>query len=1344
MKHSVLPILAIATLISGIGRAQPHNVDIGAPTKSGELILLNCSSGDTSHLLIVTRTPGPRVGAYRSTNGGQSWDGVDTVPGNGSNDNDPYAAFDSHNHIAYASFGFNRLSHSTNWGATWSTPITLDSATSEDAPVITVDNSNGSHQGRVYYAGKAHLFVSDNSGTTFHSTGASPSYGVFPCATVDGRGIVHYFARGTVTELVGSYSTNGGASWHSYQGASFSAYVNFNKHRPISAASDGDLVAVAYENSGYDDYGNSSNIHVMYSVDTGANWHTGHILTATGMMPTVTLNKGKMFVAYYEPIPSNAHTYNLVLAVSADSGKSWTKSTVSSQSFHSASISGYGDSLLSQYGAGDYFGICVLDSSHIGIAWADNRNDTNHRLATTVWLANAPLGTLFRNEHDGVFADSLTFYPQSDTTQKTTLVSQDNRILTDGATYVAHPDSMQHYRIGGIDSNTYKFYQWNALTNALSFNHTFTATGVKPETEEANFKRVDSLTVRNDLEGGDGGVIQVRDDAVVSGAFDTVASKYAIDSAFRSPVTTYGFRAFDAFDTSKHLYRSYWWFEKWDKKADTSRTWTSNQIWNNSTFSANFKGHLRSADTLGALDFNNGRKSCWSKPDQRHFLVYESRGNIYWDSSTSSSFCDFVKEKKLNTTYGNAHHPAIAFLDRPDSTDSLHKPFKTILVTWDEVTKTADSLHYRVMLCVRNAAGNWLTPTAVDSFVVDITSVDPPAPSICAAQANGLGGGYTLQNIIHGAVAWHRGSTVWVAAITNTNGVAAKRIIDTAFHGSYVTIEPGYWAIDRAPDSSNHTVDFHVAFHDTSKGNNGYDGGLRYRYLTFGYPAGWSTPYLTDQIMNNYWEITPTDPWGMPQHPSLCIGAEKAHPIIVAYILDEKSTYLAMPYQSNFASIKRRSGMYTRIKDSVNGTWGLFRIIAKYNDTPLLYAPSVTCFPNDSGKYMVAWFKHIRDTVTGDRDSIQFGKWAYTDPVAGKSGRDYDASMNKGFVSDFARTPHLEYGQKTSTADSSILCNHPYHYPDTILPRVMRRANNASCEIADNRITSPIHDWHELRAYSGTAYAGFSVGEFTFIDSTGSETEVPLMRDMMVSPAATPNEIRNVNGTVYFTLPNNAKYLIGFHAPSVNDSSDLGEFTGTKSITFTSMLMDSATNTPIMTIGTMQRFQGGAAITTCMFDTARVGALAQMHKTLYVRTQIDTGSGFSNLHFSCAHVISEDKLSAILADGSGLGKQSQSGGRFGDVVMPQNPIDLTIYPNPAMMGSRPTVQYTIPVEDADDVAEVRVWDIAGADVSTLVHDIKSAGRHEVTFDGTKLPTGRYIVAVHLRTHQQSKMVNLVR
>ncbi len=66
--------------------------------------------------------------------------------------------------------------------------------------------------------------------------------------------------------------------------------------------------------------------------------------------------------------------------------------------------------------------------------------------------------------------------------------------------------------------------------------------------------------------------------------------------------------------------------------------------------------------------------------------------------------------------------------------------------------------------------------------------------------------------------------------------------------------------------------------------------------------------------------------------------------------------------------------------------------------------------------------------------------------------------------------------------------------------------------------------------------------------------------------------------------------------------------------------------------------------------------------------------------------------------------------------------------------------YTVPVEDADDVTEVKVFDVMGKDVSRLVNDVKPAGRYAVEFDATDLKSGQYIVAVHLKNHMQSKLI----
>jgi hypothetical protein len=70
--------------------------------------------------------------------------------------------------------------------------------------------------------------------------------------------------------------------------------------------------------------------------------------------------------------------------------------------------------------------------------------------------------------------------------------------------------------------------------------------------------------------------------------------------------------------------------------------------------------------------------------------------------------------------------------------------------------------------------------------------------------------------------------------------------------------------------------------------------------------------------------------------------------------------------------------------------------------------------------------------------------------------------------------------------------------------------------------------------------------------------------------------------------------------------------------------------------------------------------------------------------------------------------------------------------------------YTVPVEDAGEITEVRVFTILGSDVSTIVHDVKPAGRYAVEFNGAELRAGQYVVAVHTSTHVQSRLVTVVR
>ncbi|QJW89668.1 S8 family serine peptidase [Spirosoma taeanense] len=73
------------------------------------------------------------------------------------------------------------------------------------------------------------------------------------------------------------------------------------------------------------------------------------------------------------------------------------------------------------------------------------------------------------------------------------------------------------------------------------------------------------------------------------------------------------------------------------------------------------------------------------------------------------------------------------------------------------------------------------------------------------------------------------------------------------------------------------------------------------------------------------------------------------------------------------------------------------------------------------------------------------------------------------------------------------------------------------------------------------------------------------------------------------------------------------------------------------------------------------------------------------------------------------------------------------YPNP-FSGST-TISYSLP---QDEFVRVEVQDITGRKVKTLVNEQKSAGKHEVQFDGSALPSGTYLFNVTTGTTITSK------
>ncbi|MGE5498483.1 MAG: T9SS type A sorting domain-containing protein [Syntrophothermus sp.] len=82
---------------------------------------------------------------------------------------------------------------------------------------------------------------------------------------------------------------------------------------------------------------------------------------------------------------------------------------------------------------------------------------------------------------------------------------------------------------------------------------------------------------------------------------------------------------------------------------------------------------------------------------------------------------------------------------------------------------------------------------------------------------------------------------------------------------------------------------------------------------------------------------------------------------------------------------------------------------------------------------------------------------------------------------------------------------------------------------------------------------------------------------------------------------------------------------------------------------------------------------------------------------------------------------------------------LSAYPNPFNPVS--TICYTIP---SQALVELKVYDMLGREVSSLVNEQKSAGEYKVQFDGSSLPSGVYIYAIQAGSFRDSKKLLLLK
>lgn len=93
-------------------------------------------------------------------------------------------------------------------------------------------------------------------------------------------------------------------------------------------------------------------------------------------------------------------------------------------------------------------------------------------------------------------------------------------------------------------------------------------------------------------------------------------------------------------------------------------------------------------------------------------------------------------------------------------------------------------------------------------------------------------------------------------------------------------------------------------------------------------------------------------------------------------------------------------------------------------------------------------------------------------------------------------------------------------------------------------------------------------------------------------------------------------------------------------------------------------------------------------------------------------------------------------------VAPQLPKEFSIsqnYPNPFNPGT--VIKYQLPVNSK---VIIKVYDILGKEIATLVNEVKPAGKYEINFNAAQFTSGVYLYKIHAGNYIQTKKMILIK
>ncbi len=153
--------------------------------------------------------------------------------------------------------------------------------------------------------------------------------------------------------------------------------------------------------------------------------------------------------------------------------------------------------------------------------------------------------------------------------------------------------------------------------------------------------------------------------------------------------------------------------------------------------------------------------------------------------------------------------------------------------------------------------------------------------------------------------------------------------------------------------------------------------------------------------------------------------------------------------------------------------------------------------------------------------------------------------------------------------------------------------------------------------------------------------------------------------------------------------------------------------------------------------------IATVSTNSYTDTQVITPVQYDHFYYKICAKDTQNLYSVfsneVSIDGYKIYKISTTPENEIQSIVPEEFLLSQNYPNPF----NPTTRISFTLSEAGFVT-LKVYDILGREVTTLFSKVMSAGKYEVDFDASQLPSGTYIYSINAGKQQISKKMLLIK